>query len=102
MSDTSQRSDDPVQPGDVVAGKYRVEHQLGAGGMGLVVSARHTTLDQVVAIKFLLVARATDAKEAIARFLREARAAARIESDHVCRVFDVGTLGDGTPYMVME
>src|SRR4051812_6958753 len=70
--------------------------------MGLGVSARHTTLDQVVAIKFLVVNRFATHEEAIARFLDEARAAASIESDYVCRVFDVGTLEDGTPFMVME
>ena len=44
----------------------------------------------------------TGREESVARFLREARAAARIESDHVCRVFDVGLLDSGVPYMVME
>ena len=85
-----------------MAGKYRVERVLGIGGMGVVVSARHTTLDQVVAIKFL-VANGQESREvAIGRFLAEARAAARIESDYVCRVFDVGTLPTGVPFMVME
>jgi eukaryotic-like serine/threonine-protein kinase len=92
----------PVSPGEIVAGKYRVERVLGVGGMGVVVSARHTTLDQVVAIKFLVVNRFATHEEAIARFLDEARAAASIESDYVCRVFDVGTLDNGTPFMVME
>ena len=71
--------------------------------MGVVVAARHTTLDQVVAIKFLASTGTFNSREeAIARFLAEARAAARIESDHVCRVFDVGTQPDGVPFMVME
>jgi serine/threonine-protein kinase len=92
----------PVSQGEIVAGKYRVERVLGVGGMGVVVSARHTTLDQVVAIK-LLVANGQESREvAIGRFLAEARAAARIESDYVCRVFDVGTLPTGVPFMVME
>ncbi len=85
-----------------MAGKYRVERVLGIGGMGVVVSARHTTLDQVVAIKFLVVSQYATHEESIARFLAEARAAAAIESDYVCRVFDVGTLDGGTPFMVME
>jgi len=92
----------PVSQGEIVAGKYRVERVLGVGAMGLVVSARHTTLDQVVAIKFLVASRFDTPEESIARFLAEARAAARIESDHVCRVFDVGTLPSGVPFMVME
>ena len=92
----------PVSPGEIVAGKYCVERLLGTGGMGVVVSARHTTLDQVVAIKFLVANRFDSREEAIRRFLDEARAAARIESDFVCRVFDVGTLDSGVPFMVME
>jgi eukaryotic-like serine/threonine-protein kinase len=94
----------PVSSGEIVAHKYRVERAVGVGAMGVVVSARHTTLDQVVAIKFLAPQSTTftSRDEAIARFLAEARAAARIESDHVCRVFDVGTQPNGTPYMVME
>lgn len=92
----------PVSQGEIVAGKYRVERVLGVGGMGVVVSARHTTLDQAVAIKFLVANRFDSREEAVGRFLAEARAAARIESDYVCRVFDVGTLPSGVPFMVME
>ena len=44
----------PVHPGDILDGKYRVERLLGAGGMGVVVAARHRQLDERVAIKFLL------------------------------------------------
>ncbi len=85
-----------------MAGRYCVERVLGVGGMGVVVRARHTTLEQIVAIKFLVANRYDTMEEANRRFLREARAAARIESDHVCRVFDVGTLPSGVPFMVME
>ncbi|MEA2753689.1 MAG: eukaryotic-like serine/threonine-protein kinase [Myxococcales bacterium] len=92
----------PVSEGEIVAGKYRVERVLGVGGMGVVVSARHTTLDQIVAIKFLVANELESREVAIGRFLAEARAAARIESDYVCRVFDVGTLPNGVPFMVME
>jgi len=90
-----------VQVGDVLAGKYRVEQVLGKGGMGYVVSAIHVQLDQRVAVKFM-VPELCEHPEAVARFLREARAAVRIRSEHVARVLDVGTLDDGTPYMVME
>lgn len=93
--------DVPVNIGDVVD-KYRVERIVGVGAMGFVVAARHTTLDQVVAIKFLVEHRFGSRDESMARFLAEARAAARIESDHVCRVSDVGMLPTGIPYMVME
>ncbi|MBX3187677.1 MAG: serine/threonine protein kinase [Labilithrix sp.] len=92
----------PVSPGEIVAGKYCVEGVLGVGGMGVVVRARHTALDQIVAIKLLVKNKYGSYEEAVARFLAEARAAARIESDHVCRVFDVGTLPNGVPFLVME
>lgn len=92
----------PVQPGEILAGKYRVERVLGAGGMGVVVAAWHLELEQRVAMKFLLpeVAERSDAAE---RFRREARAAVKIRSEHVARVLDVGTMADPpVPYMVME
>jgi serine/threonine-protein kinase len=91
----------PTVPGTVLAGKYRVERILGQGGMGVVVEARHIALDERVALKFLLPEYATH-PEASARFLREAQAAAKIKSEHVARVSDVGTLDTGAPYMVME
>jgi serine/threonine-protein kinase len=90
----------PVSPGDVIAGKFRVERVLGSGGMAFVVAARHEELGQLVAIK-LLRPDLPEHNVAAARFLREARAAARIQSDHVARVFDVG-MTEGDPYMVME
>jgi serine/threonine-protein kinase len=94
-------AESPVQPGQVLAGRYRVEKVLGVGGMGVVVSARHLELDHRVAIKFLLPDILENA-EAVSRFLREARAAVKIQNEHVARVSDVGTLETGAPYMVME
>ncbi|HEX6764726.1 MAG TPA: serine/threonine-protein kinase, partial [Polyangiaceae bacterium] len=91
----------PIAPGTVLAGKYRVERVLGQGGMGVVVEARHVALDERVALKFLLEEYAAH-PNATARFVREARAAAKIRSEHVARVSDVGTLETGTAYMVME
>jgi eukaryotic-like serine/threonine-protein kinase len=90
-----------VQAGDLIAGKYRVERVLGEGGMGYVVAAMHEQLDERVAIKVLFPETLANA-EAVARFQREARAAAKIKSEHVVRVTDVGTLDSGAPYMVME
>jgi serine/threonine protein kinase len=87
--------------GDVVAGKYRIERALGAGGMGVVVAAMHLDLDQRVAIKFLRP-EALANPEAVARFSREAKASARIRGEHVARTLDVARLEDGTPYMVIE
>ena len=95
------RRDELVREGEVLAGKYRVERVLGRGGMGIVVAAHHLQLDEKVAIKFLLPEAVSNA-EVIGRFVREARAAVRIKSEHVARVSDVGTLEDGAPYMVME
>lgn len=91
----------PVQEGDLLAGKYRVEKVLGYGGMGVVVSAFRGDLEQRVAVKFLSEA-AAERPDAAERFRREARAAAKIRSEHVARVLDVGTLDTGLPYMVME
>jgi serine/threonine-protein kinase len=90
-----------IRAGDVLAGKYRVERVLGHGGMGVVVAAHHVQLDTKVAIKFLLPEMLRN-REAVVRFAREARAAARITSEHVARVLDVGVLDTGAPYMVME
>ena len=90
-----------VREGTVLAGKYRVDRVLGAGGMGLVVAAHHLGLDSRVAIK-LLLPEMLEHKDVVARFAQEARAAARITNEHVARVFDVGALEDGAPYMVME
>ncbi len=90
-----------VREGAILAGKYRVERVLGAGGMGVVVAAYHEQLQERVALKFLLPGMLAD-DTAVSRFLREARAAAKIKSEHVARVFDVGTLETGAPYIVME
>jgi len=94
-------ADRPLAPGDVIAGKYRVECILGEGGMGVVLGARNITLDEPVAIKVLRPDAASDA-DAVARFFREARAAVRMKGVHVAKVLDVGALDDGTPYMLME
>ncbi len=88
-------------PGDRIAGKYVVESVLGAGGMGVVLAARHAQLGHRVAIKFIQGKAARD-KNAVGRFLREARAAAALSSEHVAKVHDVGTLESGEPYSVME
>jgi serine/threonine-protein kinase len=97
----TQPSRAPVQPGDVLAGKYVVERVLGVGGMGVVVAARHQLLGGRVALKFVLPELATS-KQVVERFIKEAQAATRITSEHVARVTDVGTLDGGVPYMVME
>ncbi len=90
-----------MREGDVLDGKYRLDARLGAGGMGVVFAATHLGLGTRVALKMLLP-EAAEGEEARARFLQEARAAARIESDHVVRVTDVATTATGEPYIVME
>jgi serine/threonine-protein kinase len=86
---------------EVVAGKYRVERLVGEGGMGVVVAARHVQLDTVVALKLLPESSTAD-PVLVERFLREARSAAKLRSDHVAKVLDYGTLESGAPFMVME
>jgi len=90
-----------VALGEILADKYRVERVLGIGGVGAVVAAHDMHLDQTVALKFLLPEALGNA-DAVARFVREARAAVKIRSEHVARVFDVSTLPNGAPYIVME
>lgn len=91
----------PVHEGDILDGKYRVDRILGAGGMGVVVAATHVQLNTKVALKFLL-AEVLNEPTVVERFVREARAAVQIQSEHVARVTDVSTLPSGSPYMVME
>src|SRR5215468_11058277 len=93
--------DASVHAGDVLAGKYRVERVLGIGGMGVVVAASHIQLGQTVALKFIH-RDALTRPEAVHRFEREMRTAARLKSEHAMRIFDVGWLETGSPYIVME
>ncbi len=87
--------------GSVISGKLLVGELLGRGGMGIVVAGEHLQLRQQVAIKFLKPTLA-QSPEALTRFLREARAAASLRSEHAVRIYDVGTTEAGVPYMVME
>ncbi|MBK6460727.1 MAG: protein kinase [Myxococcales bacterium] len=96
--DEAQRS--PVSSGDIIAGKYRVDRVLGAGGMGVVVAATHTDLGQRVALKFVLPHMLGG--QSVERFFREARSTAQLKSEHITRVHDVGRLDSGAPYIVME
>jgi serine/threonine protein kinase len=91
----------PVQLGQIVGGKYRIDGILGASGMGVVYAATHLQMDARVAVKFLLVKSSDHAVDALERFTREAKFMAKIHSEHVVRVIDVGAL-DATPFIVME
>ena len=91
----------PVGQGETLAGKYRVTRVIAEGGMGIVVAARHLKLDQQVALKFMLPD-LLRSSEATGRFLREARAAVMLRSEHVARILDIAELETGLPYIVME
>ncbi len=94
--------DAPVlRAGSVIAGRYRVEHTIGQGGMGMVLSATHLETGERVAVKVLHAA-ALQNKEAVARFEREARAAGKMNGAYTARILDVGTLESHAPYIVME
>ncbi|MFO0678324.1 MAG: protein kinase [Polyangiaceae bacterium] len=87
--------------GSVIDRKYRIESYLGVGGMGAVAKAKHEVRDAPVALKFMspAVLRFPDATD---RFINEAVASSKVDSDFVVKVFDVGTLESGQPYLVME
>ena len=87
-------------PGQIVAGRYRMIGLLGRGGMGEVYRADDLTLGTTVALKFLPPDTERD-EAALARFHAEVRIARQVSHPHVCRVFDIGTVGDRT-FLSME
>ncbi|XYH94133.1 protein kinase domain-containing protein [Sorangium sp. So ce1128] len=97
----------PVHCGEVIADRYRVERLLGIGGMGAVVAARHLSLGELVAIKFMRAEYCGNAA-LLRRFQREARGMFRLKTEHVPRVYDLGALaprpgiGLPVPFIVME
>ena len=93
----------PAYPeaGEVLDGKYQVERLLGEGGMGAVAKATHLLRRAPVALKFMSPA-VMSMPGAVERFINEGVAASQIDSDHVVKIFDVGQLKTGAPYLVME
>ncbi|MBP6845624.1 MAG: serine/threonine protein kinase [Kofleriaceae bacterium] len=89
-----------MQPGDLLAGKYRLEAPIGEGAMGVVWRARQLDLDRAVAVKILHPNLASRG-DARARFVREARVAATLAHEHAVRVLDFGEAPAGL-YLVME
>ncbi len=81
--------------------RYELVSLLGAGGFGAVYKAKHVHTEAMVALKVLKRALGAD-PGMVERFLREARAAAAVGSDHIVRVLDAGTAQDGTPFLALE
>jgi len=90
-----------VGPDGLLAEKYRILRKLGQGGMGSVYEVEHDFLGRKFAVKFLRPEYARD-KEMLARFKREARTAAAIESENIAAVVDFGESSNGVPFIVME
>ena len=84
----------------VLAGRYRLERRLEAGGMGTIWRAEHLVLQAPVAVK-LIDRDAVPDEDTVARFLREAKAAATLRSPHVVQILDYG-MDEGSPFIVME
>src|SRR5690349_17481184 len=87
--------------GRTIAGRYRVISLIGEGGMGAVYLAEHLMIGRKVALKRLHPELAADAKS-VARFQREARAAAATGHEHIVEILDLGFGEDGAPFLVME
>jgi serine/threonine-protein kinase len=90
----------PSLSAGAMLGRYRIERRLGAGGMGEVYEALHSDLNRRVAIKTLLPS-AVSHPDAVARFLREGQATARLRHPHAVDIFDVG-VDRGVVFLVME
>jgi eukaryotic-like serine/threonine-protein kinase len=88
-------------PGTLINNKYRITSLIGQGGMGAVYAGENTAIARRVAIKVLHAAVAQQ-QGIVERFEREAQAAGRIGNDHILEVLDLGTLPDGSRFMVME
>jgi serine/threonine-protein kinase len=101
MSDPASPLSPQIGPGSLIADKYRIEKLIGVGGMGIVWKATQLDLERPVAIK--IVREDLPDQELVAeRACHEARASARLRSEHVVRVLDLGRLESGTPFIVLE
>jgi serine/threonine protein kinase len=90
-----------MKPGETLDGRYTITDRLGAGGMGEVYKATHTFLgsSRVIKVVHPHISGSTDARD---RFLREARAATKVQHQNVATLHDFATLPDGAHYMVWE
>jgi len=91
-----------LEPGQVLAQRYRVQRLLGKGGMGAVYLADDEVLHELVALKVISSAFAADEQAMIARFRREAAAARKVSSPSVIRIHDLGEARPGLLYLSME
>ncbi|HEV7554805.1 MAG TPA: serine/threonine-protein kinase [Kofleriaceae bacterium] len=91
-----------LEPGQVLAQRYRVQRLLGKGGMGAVYLAEDEVLGELVALKIISSAFAADEKAMVARFRREAAAARKVSSPSVIRIHDLGEARPGLLYLSME
>jgi eukaryotic-like serine/threonine-protein kinase len=89
-----------VTAGHVLRGRYRLEAQLGAGGMGTIWRAQDLVLNAPVAVKVVDRTAVPD-EETLSRFMREAQSAATLRSPHVVQILDHGLDGK-VPFMAME
>ncbi len=101
MTETSTPADGASRLGQVVSGRYRIQELLGEGGMGAVYLAEHTLMRKRVALK-LLHPDMSENDEVLARFRREAEAAAHIEHPNVAAATDFGQTEDGAFFLVLE
>ncbi|HEV2912670.1 MAG TPA: serine/threonine-protein kinase [Pyrinomonadaceae bacterium] len=85
----------------IIAGRFRIECEIGRGGMGTVYRATHLGLERPVAVKIIKTEYASD-PHVTDRFLREARTMARLRHQHAAMIFDAGNLPDGRHFIVME
>jgi serine/threonine protein kinase len=101
VSTVADEAGEDPRIGSIAGGKYRVLRLIGGGGMGRVYEAQHVAIGKRVALKFVLVGKSGDAPSR-ARFHREARAVAAVESAHIVQIFDTGEGEGGEPFLVME
>ena len=87
--------------GRVIDGRYRIEKQIGEGGMGVVYMATHTVLQKRLALKVLRGDNSKDA-DVVQRFMQEAQSATSIGHQNIIDISDFGRLPDGSVYFVME
>jgi serine/threonine-protein kinase len=101
LASTERRSGLTIAPGELLADRYRIEAELGSGGMGIVYRAMDCRLGELVAVKLLRPEIVAADPQAFERFTQELRLARRITHRNVVRTHDLGE-SDGVPFLTME